>query len=211
MTDWSRIASLYDLQLWLERAALNAAIDMAAIESDDRLLDLGTGTAALLRQLGRRRIEPEEAIGVDSSPEMLARARALPPGSRLLEADATKLPFPNQDFDVVCAIYLLHLLDPAERAAVLAEARRVIRLDGRLVVVTVAPPRSRMLRRALGPATRLARSRSATMLGLRPLDPRSDLEASGFVVCGRRYVVSGYPSMVTMAKPNGVVPNPSAR
>lgn len=206
MSDWGRIARLYDLQLWLERTALNAAIDMAGIESDNRLLDLGTGTAAFLRQLGRRHMAFDEAIGIDSSPEMLARARVLPRGCRLSQADATKLPFPGQSFDVVSAIYLLHLLDRLERAAVLAEVRRVMRPGGRLVVVTVAAPRSRMLRRALAPAARLARRRSATMLGLRPLDPRPDLEGSGFVVCRARHIAMGYPSTVVMAQLTGPGP-----
>jgi len=179
---------------------LDAAIDLAGIESGDRLLDLGTGTAALLQQLGRRQLAFDQAVGVDSAPEMLARAPALPRGCRLLEANATKLPFPRQSFDVVFAVYLLHLLEQPERATVLAEVRRVMRPGGRLVVVTIAAPRSRLLQRVLGPAARLARHRSATMLGLRPLDTRSDLEACGFEIRQTRRTVRGYPSMIVMAQ-----------
>lgn len=200
MTDWGRIAGLYDRQLWLERAALDAAIDLAEIEADGRVLDLGTGTAALLRRLGRRRVAFAQAIGVDSSPQMLARASALPSGCELREADATDLPFPSDSFDVVFASYLLHLLEKEERAAVLVEARRVMRPEGRVVVVTVAEPRSRLVRLVLSPAVSLAWRRSSTLLGLRPLDPRPDLEASGFAVRRTRRVLWGYPSTVVMAE-----------
>lgn len=200
MSDWGRIAGFYDLQLWLERAALEAAIDLAAIEADDRVLDLGTGSAALLRRLGRRRIVFGQAMGIDSSPQMLARAPALTDRCELLEADATELPFPSESFDVIFATYLLHLLDRQERAAVLAEARRVMRPAGRLVVVTVAAPRSSVARLALAPVASLVRRRSSTLLGLRPLDPSPVLEESGFVVRQARRIAWGYPSTVALAQ-----------
>ena len=203
VTDWGRIAHLYDLQLWLERPALDAAIEIAGIRAGDHLLDLGTGTGALLRRLEHRGPAFADAVGIDRSAAMLARAPALPPRCRLVRADATRLPLPDRSFDVVTAIYLLHLLDPPRRAAVLAEARRVMRPGGRLVVVTVAASRSpagRTVTGALAPAARALRRRSPTMLGLRSLDPGPDLEARGFAVRRRRFVTGGYPSAVVMAR-----------
>ncbi|MGD9734043.1 MAG: class I SAM-dependent methyltransferase [Solirubrobacterales bacterium] len=198
MSAWTRdrTARFYDLQLGLERTALDAAIELAEIGTDDRLLDLGTGSGGLLRRLARRAGAPREAIGVDSSPAMLARAPALPAGWLLLQGDAAHLPFPAGSFDIVTAAYLLHLLEPAERAAVLAEARRVIRSAGRLVAVTIAPPRPAKLARLLSAALSHA---PGTHLGLRPLDPRPDLEAAGFEIVRARRTRRGYPSLITLA------------
>jgi ubiquinone/menaquinone biosynthesis C-methylase UbiE len=198
MSSWDRPARFYDLQLWLERAALGAAIEMAGIGPDDRLLDIGSGTAGLLRELAKRGAAPREAIGVDVSTKMLARAPALPAGWRLTRGDAARLGFPDRSFDVVTATYLLHLLEPAKRAEVLRETRRVLRRHGRLVAVTVAPPRSRALARILDRALRPARPGSV-LAGLRPLDPRPDLERAGFAVRGLRRSYRGYPSLVVAA------------
>ena len=100
--------------------------------------------------------------------------------------------------------YLLHVLAPAERAAVLAEARRLLRPNAspRVVVVTVwAGERraGRLVARLLALAARVS---PGAWGGLRPLDPRADLQAAGFAVT-RRIVLPrrGYPSLVLEARP----------
>lgn len=200
MSSWDRAARFYDLQLWLERAALRVALEMAEIGAEDRLLDIGSGTGGLLRELAKRGAAPREAIGVDVSPKMLARAPALPAGWRLVHGDAARLRVPDRSFDVVTATYLLHLLDPGQRAAVLTEARRVLRSRGRLIVVTVAPPRSRALARILDRVFRPVRAGSGILAGLRPLDPRPDLERAGLAVQGARRSYRGYPSLIVAAR-----------
>lgn len=143
---WDRIARAYDRQLALERPALRAALDLAEVRPSERLLDLGTGTGAVLRELARRPSRPGEAVGVDVSAAMLAHAPALPSSWRLVQADATDLPFGDASFDVAVAAYLLHLLERDVFVRALAEARRVLRPGGRLVTVTPAAPCSLLAR-----------------------------------------------------------------
>ena len=115
MTVWDRAARLYGFQLFLERAAIDQALELAAIGADERLLDLGTGTGAVLARLAARADPPREAVGVDRSDSMLAAARGLLDGWRLVRGEAAALPFPAESFDVVVAAYLLHLLEPPTR------------------------------------------------------------------------------------------------
>jgi ubiquinone/menaquinone biosynthesis C-methylase UbiE len=176
---WSRLAGLYDLPLPLERPALKALVELLEVSEQDSLLDLATGTAAMLRELARSPKPPQSATGVDRAPAMLAQAPELPAGWRLLEADARALPFADESFDVVTASYLLHLLDRDDRARVIAEARRVLRPGGRLGVVTVAPPAGRLSSLASRPIRALAARSSGALAGLRPLDPREELKAAG--------------------------------
>jgi ubiquinone/menaquinone biosynthesis C-methylase UbiE len=162
---------------------------------EDSLLDVGTGTAALLAELARAPDPLETAIGVDRSARMLARAPRLPTGWRLVEGDAAELPFPDGSFDLVTASYLLHFMDPATRSRVIAEARRVLTPGGRLGVITVAPPAGRISALLSAPIRSLARRSEGVLAGLRPLDPTPELRAEGLRPLELRRVRIGYPSL----------------
>jgi ubiquinone/menaquinone biosynthesis C-methylase UbiE len=92
-------------------------------------LDAACGTGrhtAYLAGLGHR------VIGIDSSPEMLERAREKVPEGEFHEADLYTVPLDDHSVDlVVCAIALVHVPD-LERA--LAELVRVLRPNGHLVI-----------------------------------------------------------------------------
>jgi len=203
---WDRRAIVYGAQEALEARAIDAALRVAAIEPDERLVDLATGTGLLLRRLAARAAPPREALGVDRSAGMLARVGELPPGWSTRLADARSVPLADGWADVATCSFLLHLMGPGQRAEVLAEARRLLAPgpSARLVVVTVwsagRPAGARLARAALGLA---ARSRPASWGGLRALDPSEDLRAAGFVPT-RRVVLPrhGYPSLVIAARPS---------
>jgi ubiquinone/menaquinone biosynthesis C-methylase UbiE len=197
---WSRWAGLYDLQLPLERPALTALVELLDVREAESLLDLATGTAALLRELARSAHPPRSATGVDRSPEMLARAPRLPSGWRLVEADARALPFPDASFDVVTASYLLHLLDQDDRAGVIAEARRTLVPGGRFGVVTVAPAAGPLSSMLSWPIRTLAKRSSGALAGLRPLDPREELQAAGLSPLRGRRVWAVPPSICVVAE-----------
>ena len=159
---------------------------------------MGTGTAGVLRELRRRPGDAVRAVGVDSSPQMLAAARDLPPEWELVHADARELPFDDDSFDVATVAYLLHLLGRHDRDLVLAEVARVLRPGGRLVTVTPALPRARLGRLLLKPVMAVAEASSGLAAGLRPLDPRSEL-GERFTVRRARWVNRGYPSLCVLA------------
>ncbi|MBX4905868.1 MULTISPECIES: metalloregulator ArsR/SmtB family transcription factor [Rhizobium] len=132
---------------WDELRRLHAAdeeVDAAVIrllgnQPIDSLLDLGTGTGRILELLSglyRR------AVGVDASRDMLSVARANLDKSRITKAtvrhaDILNLPFEGQDFDLVTIHQVLHFFDQPEIA--IAEAARMLRPGGRLVVIDLAP------------------------------------------------------------------------
>ncbi|WP_042119281.1 ArsR/SmtB family transcription factor [Rhizobium etli] len=132
---------------WDELRRLHAAdeeVDAAVIrllgnQPIDSLLDLGTGTGRILELLAglyRR------AVGVDASRDMLSVARANLDKSRITKAtvrhaDILNLPFEGQDFDLVTIHQVLHFFDQPEIA--IAEAARMLRPGGRLVVIDLAP------------------------------------------------------------------------
>jgi ubiquinone/menaquinone biosynthesis C-methylase UbiE len=129
--DWDEMRAL-DLPAAAVEEALTALLPVSGI---GRLLDIGTGTGRVLELLGTR---AQEAVGVDASTAMLALARARLARAGLAhcavrQADMYRLPLPDRSFDAVVLQMVLH---HAERPdAALAEAARVLRPAGRLVVV----------------------------------------------------------------------------
>ena len=199
--DWSSLARAYDWQLPLERTALAAAVELADPSPDDAVLDLGTGTGGLLRELAERPGRPRIAIGVDACPAMLERARALPAGWSVEVGDARRLPYPDSTFSVVTATYLLHVVDAAARRQIVTEARRVLRADGRFVVVTPTCPRTRLARMLYARLVAAAGCAGGPRAAFRPLDPRPDLSAASFTIAAARRVGRGYPSICVLGAP----------
>lgn len=194
--NWQQLAPLYDAQLALERPALRAAVRLAQPRGTDRVLDLGTGTGAFLRELLRVEPHPVEVVGVDSSEHMLARAaRDLPGRVRLEQGDARALDLAPESFDLILSAYVLNVVSLADGLAIFAEAERLLAPGGRLVVVSaVAPPSFlarpyRWLWRALGKVW-------PSLFGsFRLVDPEDCIARNGLEVFGREYVGRGYPSL----------------
>ena len=92
-----------------------------------RLADIGGGTGNYALALKREGWAP---VVVDRSAEMLARATAK--GLETVEADAQRLPFEDESFDAATMISMLHHVE--DRGVALAEARRILRPGGRLVL-----------------------------------------------------------------------------
>lgn len=103
-----------------------------ALRSSRTILEIGTGTGALLPLLGE--IAPSaQLIGIDLAWGMLRRARARSPDAWLIQADAHRLPFPARAFDrAVCHNVFPHFRDPK---AALSELARVLHPGGLLLIL----------------------------------------------------------------------------
>jgi len=133
--EWDRIRRLH-----VADAAVESAIRTALADKPIRsLLDLGTGTGRMLELFGA---DIERGLGLDLSLDMLALARARLDRAGLKHCsvrhgDIYDLALPRDSFDVVIIHQVLHFLDDSARA--IAEAARVLRPGGRLLVVDFAP------------------------------------------------------------------------
>jgi ubiquinone/menaquinone biosynthesis C-methylase UbiE len=94
------------------------------------LLDLGCGTGYWLDGYAT---EAADVIGVEPDPNLVDLARSRTRQARILAGSAEHLPLPDATVDVVHARFAYFF--PPGCDAGLAEARRVLRADGCLVVV----------------------------------------------------------------------------
>jgi SAM-dependent methyltransferase len=115
-----------------ERAVLRAlrSANMLPL-TGSRVLDVGCGDGAVLRDLLRYGAAPEDLHGLDLLIERVGRARALTPGATIDIADAQALNYEDGSFDLVLGFTLLSsVIEPEARARVASEMRRVTRHGG---------------------------------------------------------------------------------
>jgi ubiquinone/menaquinone biosynthesis C-methylase UbiE len=116
---FNRLAPIWDERRGPEAfESLEAALD--SIEtSPKRVLDLGTGTGRAAFILARRFPEAE-VVGTDIAGAMLAEARSLTPPEladrvRFEEADAERLPYPADSFELVSLANMIPFFDELAR------------------------------------------------------------------------------------------------
>jgi ArsR family transcriptional regulator len=140
--EWDSVRKLYIDEAKVE-AALQRHLPAGPL---GEALDIGTGTGRVLALLAPR---AERAVGVDTSRDMLAVARANLEREALRNVEVrhgemTQLPLPSAAFDVAVMHMALHYA--ADPARAVAEAARVLRPGGRLIVVDFAPHKEERLR-----------------------------------------------------------------
>ena len=148
------IARRYDLlndvqSFGLHRRWKRRVIELAAVQSGNRALDLCCGTGDLALALARR---GAEVTGVDFSPAMLEIAEARRQRNfksqisnlKFMPGDALQIPFPDASFDIVTVGYGLRNLASWEKG--LDEMHRVAKPGARLVVLDFGKPANALWR-----------------------------------------------------------------
>ena len=111
-------------------------LDLVAPATGERVLDVACGTGVVARLAAERVGADGRVVGFDLNPGMLTVARSLPvKGAPIgwVQATASRLPFPDGSFEVVCCQLGLQFFP--DRAAALAEMARVLVAGGRLAVM----------------------------------------------------------------------------
>lgn len=140
---YDQVAAVYDQQFAHPPAyTLQQVRWLARLCPPGPLLDLGCGSGRMLGPLRAAGFAP--VVGLDCSRQMLRLARRACPAAPLVLADAGRgLPLRSHSFATIVSLHssLIHLTQPGDPTRLLAEALRVLRPGG-LLVLELPHPRS---------------------------------------------------------------------
>jgi len=129
-TDYGGLAASYAAHRRAHPGVLSRLI--AVLDPKSCVLEIGCGTGNYLTAI-RENVRCE-CVGVDPSPEMLARLRERAAPVRAIDGRAERLLLEDQTFDLAYSVDVIHHV--GDREAAFREALRVLRRGGRVCTVT---------------------------------------------------------------------------
>jgi ubiquinone/menaquinone biosynthesis C-methylase UbiE len=139
---YTQTAPIYDLWGALtETKARKRALSQAQIQDGEAILEVAVGTGLTFQEILRANPHGKN-IGVDLTPAMLEKAKTRIGKSgasnyQLLVGDAYHLDFSDDQFDLAVNNYMFDLLPEKDFIPVLQEFRRVLKPQGRIVLVNM--------------------------------------------------------------------------
>lgn len=143
---FTRIAKRYDLMNRLMTGGQDVrwrkrVIQLARLDNNASLLDLGTGTGDLARD-AQSQYPQAKIIAADFTLEMMRVGKKTSP-LNFSTADALKLPFHDSSFDAVVSGFLMRNVIDLNQA--LKEQYRVLKNAGRIVILDTTRPKKNIL------------------------------------------------------------------
>lgn len=204
---YDRLGARQDRGARYEDPAIDELIAHASFPTATSVVEFGSGTGRVAARLLRQHLPATAryaAVDLSATMTHLTAARLAPWAERTLVARSSgepHLPFEDATCDRFVSMYVLDILAPEQITALLAEARRILRPDGRVCLISLtfgATPWSSL--KSLGWRA-VYRARPALVGGCRPiavselLDTRWQVEHTAVVTA------AGMSSEVVIAAP----------
>lgn len=137
-TTW--LNSGYDIIVSISRLGKifkREVLSVIELSGNERIVDIGCGTGVLMHEAGKRSAELE-IVGIDPDPEMLKMAARkvsqLKNKIDLIRGFSTRIALPDQSVDACFSTLTFHHLSRVQKQKTAAEAYRILKDGGRLVV-----------------------------------------------------------------------------
>lgn len=153
--------SLYDILvkvifLGKEQQFREGVVDMAKIQPQEKVLEVGCGTGTFAIIAKQRTDASVEIHATDAAPEMIQKAVQEAAKAKVnvnfQTGLAERIDFPDNSFDVVMNSFMVHHLPGDLKGKAFAEMYRVLKPNGRIQIVDFEPPQkglSKMILRLL--------------------------------------------------------------
>jgi len=135
---YKRIAKFYDTLFEpLNSGLREIGMKMYPPREGMSVLDVGCGTGIHLERYQRAGCK---VFGIDQSPAMIQVARnRLGEAANLYSCDASNMPYPDSEFDLIIMTTVLHEMPEAVRSTVITEEKRVLKEEGRILLIDFHP------------------------------------------------------------------------
>ena len=139
---WSRYYDAFDLGGVNDQKIM--AVDLLKLEKNSRVMDMGTGTGAIIPYLAKQISKEGQIIGIDFSEKMVKIAneriikQKIASKAKAMVANGTKLPFPDGHFDGIIATFAFTSFPEPEKA--IKECARVLRPGGKFSILDTGKP-----------------------------------------------------------------------
>ena len=130
---WDYVALHQPNEFFSEKHSRDIADRLVSAARPRHIVDIGCGTGPLVSEFTRRGIA---ATGIDSSPGALDAARRRAPTATFHLGSVVAIPLEAASVDAATLIETVEHLDDETLVAALAEARRVLRPKGSLLITT---------------------------------------------------------------------------
>jgi demethylmenaquinone methyltransferase/2-methoxy-6-polyprenyl-1,4-benzoquinol methylase len=134
---YNAMSRWYDLFTGSEKRFTDIGIQMLDIQTGESVLEIGCGTGHALSGFAKR---GGIITAIDISDGMLDVARRQTKNKTVgfCQADGLSLPFPKGQFDAAFTSFTLELFDTPDIPLVLKECHRVLKVGGRIGIVSLA-------------------------------------------------------------------------
>lgn len=200
--EFKQVLWFYDLWGRLtESKAAEHVLELAAVKNGTCVLDVACGTGDMLVNIVR--LNPDgKNIGIDLSPDMLARAekklnRANNGNFELHTGSALDLALPDNSFDILINSYMVDLLPIGTFPKVAAEFHRVLKPGGVIVMSTFSFGTKRVHRFWYW----IAKYLPGLLTGCRPVSFKNYLTIAGFEIENELEISQNtFPSQIIKAR-----------
>lgn len=131
-----------------ERRLSKKAIELLGLRGDESVIDIGCGTGTLTieisKELSQKNASRDFLVrGLDAAPRMIEIARKKSRGLKNIYFDiepAEQLPYKDESFDLAVSTFFFHHVNFELKKRSLQELWRVIKKDGKVVIVDIDTP-----------------------------------------------------------------------
>ncbi len=192
---YNTISRISSLAVGGEKRFRSLSLKGINIDNNTKILDLCCGSGQTTEFLVKK---SSQVTGLDASSTAIERAKQVVPEATYVNALAEKMPFTDQEFDLVHTSVALHEMETEQLREILREVYRVLKPEGIFTLIDLHKPTNILFWPSLATFMWLFETKTAwKLLETNLID---ELKAVGFNDCKQRLYAGGSLQVIQARK-----------